>query len=256
MTCSIIMAENIVIEKGTAKRLIKDIKQMASDQIDGIHYMHDTTNILQGSALIIGPPDTPYEGGYFLFLFDFPTNYPFSPPVLTYYTNDGHTRMHPNLYKTGKVCLSILNTWNGESWTGCQTISSVLLTIRSIMTNDPILHEPGIDKSHRDFHTYTEIIRYKSIETGTLNVINSGKYDRHFKELVTIAEKDFVDNYDKRLAYVKNASQLFIESENNIRRNKGLLYTAIYNIKCKVDYAEIINEMEITKINLLKKLKI
>ena len=33
---------------------------------------------------------------------------------LTYLTNDGNTRFHPNLYRNGKVCLSVLNTWRGK----------------------------------------------------------------------------------------------------------------------------------------------
>ena len=98
------------ISKDTAKRLIKDIKAITKTPPKGIFYVHDETNKLAGKALIIGPPDTPYEGGYYFFKFSFPDNYPHSPPKVTYCTNDGKTRMHPNLYKNGKVCLSLLNT--------------------------------------------------------------------------------------------------------------------------------------------------
>ena len=46
----------------------------------------------------------------------YPTEYPFKPPKVTYKTNDGFTRFNPNLYKNGKVCISLLNTWQGEQW--------------------------------------------------------------------------------------------------------------------------------------------
>ena len=249
------MAETIVIKKENAKRLIKDIKQLRTDPIECIHYIHDTTNILRGYGLIIGPPDTPYEGGYYLFLFDFPQNYPYSPPKLTFYTNDGLTRMHPNLYKNGKVCLSILNTWSGESWTGCQTISSVLLTIRSIMTSDPLLHEPCIDKFHKDFYTYTEMIRYKNIETGMLYILKTDELNVYFRELINIAKRDFIDNYDKKIEIVKKSSELFIESENRIRREGNVLYANIYNMRCIVDYNSLMTEMEKTQVTLIKKMK-
>ena len=249
------MAESIVIKKDTAKRLIKDIKQIKNDPIEGIHYIHDETNMLQGYGLIIGPPDTPYEGGYYLFLFEFPSNYPYSPPKLKYFTNDGHTRMHPNLYKQGKVCLSILNTWNGESWTGCQTISSVLLTIRSIMTTNPLLHEPGIEKSHRDFFTYTEIIRYKNIEVAMLNVLKNDEYNVHFRDLITIAKRDFIENYDKKIEIVKNSKIMFVKIEERIRSDSGVLYTSVYNMQCKINYSTLVCELEKLRDILTKKMK-
>ena len=249
------MAQSIVIKKDTAKRLIKDIKQIKNEPIEGIHYIHDETNMLQGYGLIIGPPDTPYEGGYYLFLFDFPSDYPYSPPKLKYFTNDVHTRMHPNLYKQGKVCLSILNTWNGESWTGCQTISSVLLTIRSIMTTNPLLHEPGIEKSHRDFFTYTEIIRYKNIEVAMLNVLKNGEFNVHFRDLITIAKKDFVENYDKKMEIVKTSQQMFIKFENLVNIENGVLYTSIYNMQCKINYTTLVCELEKLRDTLTKKMK-
>ena len=39
--------------------------------------------------------------------------YPFEPPKVLILTVDGRTRINPNLYANGKVCLSILGTWSG-----------------------------------------------------------------------------------------------------------------------------------------------
>ena len=65
--------------------------------------------VLQLDVLIIGPFDTPYEGGYFHFLLRFPANYPYqSPRVRLLTTGGGAVRFNPNLYQNGKVCLSIL----------------------------------------------------------------------------------------------------------------------------------------------------
>ena len=152
-----------IITRTTVQRLIADIKEVNKSDLskDGIHYIHDDSNMLRGYALIIGPEDTPYAYGNFLFKFDFPIDYPHKPPTLTYYTNDGYTRFHPNYYKNGNVCISILNTWKGEQWTGCQTIKSVLLTLCSILTNNPLINEPGISKKHKDIIPYNKIIRYK-----------------------------------------------------------------------------------------------
>ena len=123
-----------VISKETIQRLASDIKMLLKDPLDNhnIYYKHDTDDILKGYALIIGPKNTPYENGFYLFEFNFPYNYPYSPPKVVFCTGDGSTRFHPNLYVNGKVCLSVLNTWKGEQWTGCQTISSILLSLITI----------------------------------------------------------------------------------------------------------------------------
>ena len=240
------MSEKKEVSKDTAKRLIKDIKQMKKEPIDGIYYKHDENNMLIGYALIIGPEDTPYEGGYDLFVFEFPLDYPYSPPKLKYSTNDGTTRMHPNLYKNGKVCLSILNTWSGDAWTGCQTISSILLTIRSIMTNDPLLHEPGITKNHRDFDTYTEIVRYKNISLAMIDVIKNNNYFLIFGDLLDIAKKDYADNYEKKLKILQQSKIIF--NNNTLINKTKCLYTSIYNMSCDVDYDTLEEEIKQTKI--------
>lgn len=60
-------------------------------------------------ALVTGPFDTPYEGGFFHFMIRFPPDYPHKPPRVKLLTT-GHNsvRFNPNFYHSGKVCLSIL----------------------------------------------------------------------------------------------------------------------------------------------------
>ena len=91
----------IRISKTSLKRLQKDIIDLIKNPLaeHGIYYAHDESNILQGYAVIFGPDDTIYRHGAYYFKFNFPSNYPFSPPTLTYLTNDGKTRFHPNLYR-------------------------------------------------------------------------------------------------------------------------------------------------------------
>lgn len=63
-------------------------------------------------AAIIGAAGTPYHDGLFFFDIGFPLDYPDSPP-LVHYRSFG-VRINPNLYGSGKVCLSLLNTWSGK----------------------------------------------------------------------------------------------------------------------------------------------
>lgn len=163
----------VVLSRETTKRLIKDIKEMIKNPLidDGIYYKHDETNILQGYAYICGPCDSQYIGGNYFFKFSFPCDYPHQPPIVEFMTNDGMTRFHPNMYRNGKICLSVLNTWRGEQWTGCQSIRTILLTIISIMDNFPLLHEPGFTMKQHEVYTYNEIILYKNLDYCVCEVI-------------------------------------------------------------------------------------
>ena len=156
------------VSKETIKRLVKDVKDIMKNPLtdNGIYYTHSDSDILSGQALIIGPPNTPYEFGYYLFKFNFPSDYPHRPPVVKYCTNDGVTRFNPNLYKSGKVCVSILNTWKGPQWTGCQSITSVLLCLcGSVLNEQPLLNEPGIGINHVDYNKSVSYTHLRAHET-------------------------------------------------------------------------------------------
>lgn len=111
-----------------------------------IYYTMDGDTMAKGFALIEGPENTPYEGCLLLFSVSFPYDYPFSPPKVLFLTSDGKTRLHPNLYVDGKVCLSILGTYSGPSWSGTQSLSTVLLSIQGLLDNNPLSHEPAFER--------------------------------------------------------------------------------------------------------------
>ena len=55
-------------------------------------------------ATIMGPSDSPYQGGVFFLNIHFPTDYPFKPPKCTFTTRI----YHPNINSNGSICLDIL----------------------------------------------------------------------------------------------------------------------------------------------------
>ncbi|ATZ57461.1 hypothetical protein BCIN_15g00390 [Botrytis cinerea B05.10] len=105
-------------------------------------------------AIIIGPPDTPYEFGFFDFGVRFGKDYPTkAPSVIATTTNGGRCRFNPNIYATGKVCLSILGTWRGErgeEWSSAQGLESILISIQSLMSSNPYENEPGFETANDD----------------------------------------------------------------------------------------------------------
>jgi len=96
----------------------------------------------------------------------FPHDFPWNPPkVLLNTTDSGRTRFNPNLYAEGKVCLSILGTWQGPGWRAVQTIESVLVSIQSLMNAKPYHNEPGheIERRPGDVKNYNECILHENL---------------------------------------------------------------------------------------------
>ena len=154
--------------KDCLKRVRNDIKSLYKDPLPGICIYPDEVIATMVHAILIGAFETPYEGGYFYFILDFPDDYPREPPrVRIMTTGSGTCRFNPNLYANGKVCLSLLNTWHGEKWSMIQTLSSVLLSIQSlVMCEKPYHNEPGFEVgvgNAQDALAYNEIIRHETI---------------------------------------------------------------------------------------------
>ena len=233
---NIVETSSTEISQSCINRLVKDITSLYKQPLtkQGIYYQHDDSNMLYGYAMIIGPKDTPYEHGFFFFKFTFPYNYPVSPPKVTYMTNDGYTRFHPNLYRNGKVCLSILNTWKGEGWTSCQTIRSVLLTLVSILDETPLLNEPGIRPTNMDVIPYTETIQYKTLEYAHLHAMDRDHIPPEFIAFHTYIMEYAKENKEKVMSLCKTLS----------KKKKAFPEIGIYNMKRILNYKKLYKSCE------------
>jgi ubiquitin-protein ligase len=133
----------------------------------GIYYWFDDSDIRKGAALVRGHAGTPYEGLLGLYDFVFPDEYPFSPPQVLWKTHDGITRFHPQLYKGGKVCLSILGTWTGPGWASTMNLTSVVQILQSLFVENPLACEPGYEKGTLDqpkYKAYRDYVEYRVAE--------------------------------------------------------------------------------------------
>lgn len=225
------------------KRIILDIRDLQKDPILDIHYYPCDENITIGHALIFGPRDTPYEHGNYLFLFEFPLEYPYKPPKVTYCSNDGTTRFNPNFYRNGKVCLSLLNTWQGEQWSACQSIRSILITLQMTMTSKPLLNEPGIEEcNHYSYvNKYNKMIAYKNIEL-TIARFNTNPNDIPFQR------QEIIDEIKKHFHTTKDEILETVSKKKGAVYNKTVLQIPIYSQKIFIDYdglEKIVNEIKL-----------
>lgn len=250
-------SKQIIITRDSAKRLAKDVKTVMRDTslpLEGIFYKHDDTNILKGYAVIVGPKDTPYSGGLYLFEFSFPEDYPNKPPTLFFWTNDSKTRFNPNLYKNGKVCISLLNTWKGDGWTGCMTIRTILITLQSLLIEEPLLNEPGIKITHPEVKNYREIIEFENIYYAYLELMTAlwRKNDTIFPSIFTRFREEIIESFLKWNDYQLDKVLRLIDREKKLGYMSPVtrvVSTRVYGgMTCNLDYSLLE-----TRIKLLRK---
>jgi ubiquitin-protein ligase len=186
------------------------------------------------SFIISGPKDTPYENGLFEFHAYLPPDYPNGvPQVLLHTTGNGKVRFNPNLYDSGKVCLSLLGTWRGqegESWNPkTSTFLQVMVSIQSlILVEQPYFNEPGYEremntpKGKQISNSYNEDRQPHTIRLAMTDMINnppSGFEDvvkNHFR-----MKKEEIIN--RTLIWEQNATKnLSLIKENRLELIKAL----------------------------------
>jgi ubiquitin-conjugating enzyme E2 G1 len=128
------------------KRLQSEFKQISKDKNYFYSISPSSDNFFEWNFLLIGPPDTIFEGGIFKGKLNFPKDYPNRPPKLKFITE----MFHPNIYKSGLVCISILHEGVDEfgyesvsdRWTPTQSINSIMMSVLSMLP-DPNLESPA-----------------------------------------------------------------------------------------------------------------
>jgi len=207
------------------KRIYKDIKIFKNSNLDkvGIYCDFDEKDIFNVKCMIIGPKDTPYQYGYYLFNLTFPNDYPINPPHVKFMTQGDNIRFNPNLYKNGKVCLSILGTWDGPSWSGCLNLNSVLISIQSLLNENPIHNEPGWENiNDQRSLDYIKILKYSNLKVSLLNMIDNPPYGFEcFKEVM--------------MEYLKENKDYFLEYSKSEDFN---IKTYIYSMQIKTNFKE------------------
>lgn len=161
-------------------------------------------------AAIVGAPGTPYHDGLFFFDIMLPPDYPHVPPLVHYHS--GGLRLNPNLYESGKVCLSLLNTWTGtgsEVWNpGSSTILQVLLSLQALVLNEkPYFNEAGYDQQIGRVEGENNSVSYNEnayLGTCKCMLYLLRKPPKHFEELVK-------EHFERRSQHILSACKAYME---------------------------------------------
>ncbi|CAD5176404.1 unnamed protein product [Musa acuminata subsp. malaccensis] len=132
-------------------RIIKETQRLLSEPAPGISASPSEENMRYFNVMILGPAQSPYEGGVFKLELFLPEEYPMAAPKVRFLTKI----YHPNIDKAsryliilcscfggaislGRICLDILK----DKWSPALQIRTVLLSIQALLSapnpDDPL----------------------------------------------------------------------------------------------------------------------
>ena len=124
------------------RRLTKELQEIRKDPPLNISAGPINDNLFEWEAVLLGPTETPYEGGVFILNIHIPLDYPMKPPNILFKTKI----YHPNINSTGAICLDILKS----NWSPSLTLSKLLLSICSLL-NDPNCDDPLVPDIAKEY---------------------------------------------------------------------------------------------------------
>jgi len=110
----------------------------------------EVTDLTVWDCFLPGKTGTIWEGGLYPITLTFGEDYPAKPPRVAFPPGF----FHPNVYPTGKVCLSILNEEKG--WKPSVTIKQILLGVQDLL-DSPNMRDPAQQEA------YDQLSRSKAI---------------------------------------------------------------------------------------------
>jgi len=140
-------------KSGASVKISRDLKNINEEPVEGVYCELATdADIFEWRIWFEGPGDSPYQGGVFEASMNFPQDYPMAPPTLRVLSEF----WHPNVYRDGKVCISILHPPGNdplsgelpeERWMPSQTVGTIMLSFQSMLSDPNISSPANLDAS-------------------------------------------------------------------------------------------------------------
>lgn len=181
----------------------KEIQNLPENSQIGATYIDGDLTHWRG--FVMGPEQTPYEGGKFYIDIHIPPDYPFSPPNMKF-----ETRVwHPNVSsQTGFICLDILKS----EWSPAITLRTALLSIQALLSvpnpDDPqdgvvasqyLGDPPGFERTAREW-------THKHATDGGKITLRSEPPFPYPEELSKLLEMGFDEEKSKSVLYKVNGN--------------------------------------------------
>ena len=148
------------------KRIQREYRILQDSLPDGVYVRTWESALDLIRVLILGPLDTPYAYAPFVIDFYLDEHFPYSPPQAFFHSwTKGAGPINPNLYEDGKICLSLLGTWPGdttnETW---NPIKSTILQLLVSLIGLVLVKEPFYSKSVAlDPGIHSQLLNYADV---------------------------------------------------------------------------------------------
>ncbi|KAK3056696.1 hypothetical protein LTR09_002489 [Extremus antarcticus] len=191
-------SEDSPVSANQMKRIQKEHKILRSaDSLpSGVYVRTWESRMDLVRVLFVGPAETPYADVPFVIDFYLSGTFPREPPQAFFHNWTAETSLggvgpvNPNLYEDGKICLSLLGTWEGgksEGWNAARsTLLQVIVSILGlVLVREPYFNEAGyeplagLESSKRPSALYNErtYLRANSFLVRAIDWINSPEDD-------------------------------------------------------------------------------
>mmetsp|Transcript_86997 Transcript_86997/g.243921 ORF Transcript_86997/g.243921 Transcript_86997/m.243921 type:complete len:157 (-) Transcript_86997:106-576(-) len=142
-------------------RLVQELREISKNPDPDISLEMTGETIEHWQAVVRGPKDSSYEGGAFKLNIMCPTNYPISPPQVSFVTKI----FHPNVnFSTGELCLDILKTDWSPAWTLQYVCRAVIALMLDPNADSPLNCDAGNLLRSGDARGFKSMARMYTIE--------------------------------------------------------------------------------------------
>ena len=231
--------------KPCVKMLMREQQMHNKNLVPGTVMKFNENDIQNSKFMIVGTRGTPFQGSFFLFRIYYKDDYPYREPVVKIINQ--RYRTHPNLYVNGKVCVSILGTWGKNNWSAALKTRGVLISIQSLLIDNPIKQEPGycdIEESwktssnerrrehYKIMKEYNIISSYYSLKCTAFEVLINGVDGfEEFQDEIGDYFKNNWEDYQAQIGYFKNLDGQYFKN-------------SLYNLTVKINYQELKDDFD------------
>uniref|UniRef100_A0A1I8ETH8 GDP-4-keto-6-deoxy-D-mannose-3,5-epimerase-4-reductase n=2 Tax=Wuchereria bancrofti TaxID=6293 RepID=A0A1I8ETH8_WUCBA len=238
----------------SSRRLKKELTDIqSSDSRTFCCVEFDENNLLHWTGLLV-PDKEPYNKGAFKVAIDFPVEYPFKPPKITFLTKI----YHPNVDEKGQVCLPIISPDNWKPATKTEQVMNALLglitepepdhPLRADLAEEFTKDRKKFNKTAEDYtKKYAFESRHQMVDRGqSMTVLvtgGTGLVGRSIEKIITTEEARpdetwiFIGRKDCDLTDTEATRKLFMKYRpSHVIHLAAMVGGLFHNLHCNLQF--------------------